>query len=339
VDITAATELVRRRAGEDVYARLFDSVATDEVLVVSGSLIEGIGNRRSDLDLFVISEERPRDVPVRMAFAGNSWVDIENVRPAAVDALVNKLESIDSKNPAQVLHLTHEQLGRYYRLAIGVAVKGSFHAQSAFSLGLFGAVLKAWAAVQAGAFAARAANAMRGGETSAAVRYASHAAHLCVEAALTDVGELYPSFKYAREKAIRAYGAASSEVAAITALLHPSGPQERYVAEVNEYVDATLAECFGPVDGRSVQVRPVEPLACDTRGSTPTLLARRSSYDLLPEDAAVVSALLSLPDLTDGAVGSDPPPGTWPAEAHRLVLRESLIDLGLLMIEGTGDDR
>lgn len=336
MDIDGAIALIRHRAGSDVTARLLASVATDEVLVVSGSLIEGLGNLRSDLDFFALSTSHPRDVPVRMAFAGDSWVDIEYVTPSAIDKLAGKLAAVDPKNIAQVLHLTHKELDRFYRLSIGVAVRGSADMSSRLPLDIFRALLKPWALVHAGAFAARASIALAYGDLTAAVLYASHAAHFCAEGALTDVGECYPSLKYTLEKAIRAYGADSPEVCATRSLLHPSGDLAHYVVAVTEHVDNTLAGCLSRVDSGESRAVPIAPLAYSTHFRTPAVLARKTAYDVLPEDTAVVGSLLSLPGLVSQAAapGQMPSGSTWRDEAHRLVLQEALIDAGLLTREG-----
>lgn len=329
MDIASAIDLIRLRAGEAVYVRLLDSIAADEVLLVSGSLIEGIGNSRSDLDLFVLSESRPLDLPVRMTFAGNSWLDIEYIRPRIVAALVDKLGRVDPKDAAQVAHLSERELDRYYRLAIGLVLKGSWNARPAFSLELFSVLVRSWAILHAAAFAARAVIALESGELTPAVRYASHAAHLCVEGQLAGAGQLYPAIKYTREKAIRAYGAGSDEVRDITALLYPARDPRRYVIKVNEYVEDALAGCFGAMDTADALPQPAESLAGTARLPIPVLLTRKNAYDVLPEDAATVGFLLRQPDLVCGAAGAGAA-SDWLAGAHRVVVRETLITLGLL---------
>lgn len=297
--------------------------------MVSGSLIEGLGNRRSDLDFFVLSERYPRDVPVRMAFAGDSWVDIEYVPPAAVGDLARRLGEIDPKNLAQVLQLTHKELDRYYRLAIGVTVKGANPFSRMLSLDVFQGLLEPWALLHAGAYAARAAIALGNGDPTAAVLYASHAAHLCVESALAKVGELYPSLKYTHEKAVRAYGAGSAEAGQVAVLLRPAHDLERYVVEVIEHVEGALAGCLSTSDSGDLPVAPVTPLAHHRHPAMTTLMTRKSAYDLVPEDTATVGALLGLPDLA--GYERAPVPYPWLADAHRLVLRVAMVDLGILV--------
>jgi len=334
MDVNSATELVHRRAGEEVTARLLASVGEGESLVVSGSLIEGLGNQRSDLDFFLLSNGYPRDVPVRMAFAGQSWIDIEYVTPGAVESLGARVGAIDPKDVVRVLHLSHKELDRYYRLAIGVTLEGPYRCERVLPLDTFRSLLKPWAIAHAGAFAARAVIALSGGDLTAAALHASQAAHFCLEGVLTDAGELYPSLKYTTEKAIRAYGADSAEARAAAALLHPSEDLTHYVTTVADQVDVALAGCLPAADS-SPPAQPVSPLACSTHFSIPTLLTRKTAFDILPEDTAVVADLLSPLDLAPFSACPPATLSTWQAGAHRLVVREALVDAGIM--NRTGD--
>ncbi|MGP3928801.1 hypothetical protein [Nonomuraea sp. KM88] len=330
MDDRTAIELICRKAGYDAWARLSDSIAEEEVLVVSGSLFEGIGNVRSDLDFFVVSDNRPRDVPVRMAFAGASWLDIEYVRARELEDLTRKLATTDPKAIAQVLRLSRPELDRYYRLAIGATVKGAYPTSVVFSLEAYRPVLRSWAILHAGAFSARATIALNSGDVTAATLYACYAAHLCTMGTLTDVGELYPSPKYTLEKAIRAFGPDSAEVATIAALLHPSVDPVRHVRAAVEHIDTVLAESLSGMNADDLVTEAAAPIEHDRRHYVSTLMTRKAAYDVLPEDTAAITALLPAlgPHEADGS--RKQAPSVWQAQAHRLVLREALIDAGLL---------
>jgi hypothetical protein len=339
VDVKSAIDLVRHRAGEHVLDRLLTSTSADEVLVVSGSLIEGLGNGRSDFDFFVLSDDRPLDVPVRMAFAGASWLDIEYVRPRVLKELAGKFDRADPKNVADVLGLSRAELDRYYRLTIAVPVKGAYELEDIFSLRIFGSVLKPWAIVQAGAFAARATIALANDEPTGATLYASYAAHLCVTGTLTDAGEFYPSLKYALEKAVRAYGPGAPEVAAIAELLQPTGDCRDYVRRVCAYVDEALDGCLSTLSDDGAAVEPAPQLACHAGLAVPTVVTRKAAYDLLPEDVATAGALLSIPELLEWRRSAWPDVGALQARAHRLVLQETLLRQRMLVPVGGPDEQ
>ncbi|MFI9842503.1 hypothetical protein ACIHFD_36090 [Nonomuraea sp. NPDC051941] len=334
MDARTAIDLIRRKAGNDAWAQLSASIAEDEALVVSGSLVEGIGNLRSDLDFFVLSEAHRPDVPVRMMFTGDSWLDIEYVEARTVRSLVHRIGTTDPQNSVEVLRISRPELDRYYRLAIGPTIKGTYSQESMFSLERFGAVLRSWAIIHAGAFSRRAAIALHHGDVTAAVLYAGHGAHLCAMGELTDVGELYPSPKYTFEKAARAYGRDSAEVKAFAVLLHPADDPEYYVRGVASHVDAVLAEFLPATHDDNMMAEPTHPIMYDSREHVSTLVTRKAAFDLLPEDTAAVAALL--PAANSQAPSPAPSQAReadatfWAAEAHRLVIRQALLDAGVL---------
>jgi hypothetical protein len=325
LDVDDAIVLIRRRAGQEVIDRLLGSVAGGEVLVVGGSLIEGLGNRRSDLDFFLVGDSHPRDVPVRMAFTGNSWIDVEYVPLASLHQLAEKVRAVDAKNLVDILQITHKELDRYYRLATGVVVKGDANVTRALPLDAFRSVVKPWALVHAGAFAARAATALAHDQLTAALRYASHAAHFLAQGTLVDVGECYPSLKYSLEKTIRAHGSTSARTHAMAQLLHPTGDLSRYVDSVVTEIRSGVAACLADSADDIEDPRPVEPLAISVQ-TVPVVLTRKSCYEVLPEDVDVVADLLALPGFAPAPSNRGDPC----VRAHRLVLREALADAGLL---------
>ena len=119
----------------------------------------------------------------------------------------------------------------------------------------------------------------------------------------------------------------------MAALLHPSGDLGRYVAAVTEHVGVALAECLSRSHSDDLPVTPATPLAYGTHLGMPIVMTRKAAYELLPEDAAVVADLLSLPGLAGAGGGNGPGEGAGQAAAHRLVLRQALVDLGLLVPE------
>ncbi|MBI2170218.1 MAG: hypothetical protein HYU28_12085, partial [Actinobacteria bacterium] len=85
---------------------------------ISGSIVDGLGNARSDLDLFVVAD-MPLESSVTIGTtAGGIQVDIESYRPSLLRALADKINGVALTGPA--LWDVHEtELDLYWRTAIG----------------------------------------------------------------------------------------------------------------------------------------------------------------------------------------------------------------------------
>ena len=77
----------------------------DDIVFLSGSLIEGLGNRLSDIDVFVVTD---RQLPGRMGQRADGFelnglmIDVQMVARAEVDALLDRLDSL----PATARHVS-----------------------------------------------------------------------------------------------------------------------------------------------------------------------------------------------------------------------------------------
>jgi predicted nucleotidyltransferase len=101
---------------------------TSSMVYVSGSLVEGLGNPMSDVDVYVLGDATPSgQVVIRKAafqisvqFAGQRRVDFEYWSIAAVDRIISRLDeiSIGSDFVAEKLEPIEELL--IHRLLLGV---------------------------------------------------------------------------------------------------------------------------------------------------------------------------------------------------------------------------
>jgi hypothetical protein len=104
----------------------------DEVRVstayVSGSLLDGFGNRGSDVDVFVITDEKPRsptvyadEFSITVDFAASRRIDYEYWSPRRVEALAEKQRSIDlSGDFSPVLQFAERSF--IHRIKIGAPI-------------------------------------------------------------------------------------------------------------------------------------------------------------------------------------------------------------------------
>jgi hypothetical protein len=98
-----------------------------EVLFLSGSLVENLGNRLSDVDAYVISERALAGQFGRRtnAFEFNGlMVDLQPVRKSEVDELVERLDSLPRQAPLVSRRFNFTEWQFLQRLSIGQALAG-----------------------------------------------------------------------------------------------------------------------------------------------------------------------------------------------------------------------
>lgn len=215
--------------------------------VVTGSLIEGLGNPNSDLDLYVISDD---DSPGRTTTIGireASYVDCEHIKLVSVEQL---RERVDTSGWVDVDGISLKDIDRYYRLTICVPVRVTPAAAKALA--------RFRKATAAEALARHAS--LRTFEQLAlsaylhSVRSEYEADLLLRDAALwwatsrlAGVGEAYASVKWFGEKAARHYGRGSAEVDELVGgYMRPAGDLEARIRELRATISmpAELVEAL-----------------------------------------------------------------------------------------------
>jgi hypothetical protein len=180
-------------------------------IVVSGSRIEGISNPVSDLDLYILAAEDPRDVAAPIIHMGPGfYTDAEIVTYAAIDALEESVH-VAASDSAALASLTRTDLDNYYRLSIAIPVFGEDAARerlSSLSKDCCSEVFASWCAVRAHAclgaideFAT-----MPSAEERTVYLTARLAFEWAIDSWLASHGEAFPSRKWRFEKLERLVG-------------------------------------------------------------------------------------------------------------------------------------
>jgi len=156
-------ELLQGRVSVDLYDLLSRSRATDEdVVVLSGTLLEGFGNLYSDLDLYVIGKELPikgPDAPITLVIredgcvrrinetledSANLLLDVQYYTFRELDTLARSLRTLyqESRQSTQIYRKTlhHEDEDLIHKLLTGTVLQDGtrqFDARATFDPGMF----------------------------------------------------------------------------------------------------------------------------------------------------------------------------------------------------------
>lgn len=156
-------ELLGGRVVVDPYELLGRSHATDQdVVVLSGTLLEGFGNFYSDLDLYVIADELPNkgpDTPAMLVIredgcvrrvnetledSANILLDVQYYTFRELDTLARSLRTLyqESRQSTQIYRKTlhHEDEDLIHKLLTGRVLQdgtGTFDARRIFDPGMF----------------------------------------------------------------------------------------------------------------------------------------------------------------------------------------------------------
>ena len=110
------------------------SEATDAGVFVSGSVIEGMGHRCSDIDVFVVGDARPRGehihreggAVISVHMLGSRRVDFEFWEHAQLEALAKKLDALDLRTVGEpgalvlARRMDEKELSLIHRVRTGV---------------------------------------------------------------------------------------------------------------------------------------------------------------------------------------------------------------------------
>jgi hypothetical protein len=186
-----------------------------DIAYVSGSRLAGLGNARSDLDLFVVYEDAARaKAAPRMFILDEFRVDMERYSLEAMHALARRINEVDVDDPAAVGALAHDNIDLYYRTSIGAAVHnaaGFADLVRAFESRRATEVYRAWSIARAATLLAEARALLGTPKRERAYLRARRALSAAVEAVGAAHGYGYPSTKWCFVKLADIYGHDAAE--------------------------------------------------------------------------------------------------------------------------------
>lgn len=201
-------EILRDRDRE-VIERLV--TGDHDIVYVSGSRVERIGNAHSDLDFFIVTPTEI-DLLQQPVFQRNYYIDCEYYSLHEMEALAEELNSVDRLGDCA--HISDDSIDLYYRTAIGIPVKQSdrFYAlQTRFNKSIAASVFGQLAANRSiRNFSEATVDLLLGDQLTALFR-SRCAAEWATNAFLARHGEAYPGTKWRFEKAERRFGLLSPE--------------------------------------------------------------------------------------------------------------------------------
>ncbi|WP_432103110.1 nucleotidyltransferase domain-containing protein [Streptomyces sp. bgisy091] len=196
----------------DEIRRVLGQLPAGVSCVATGSLIEGLGNPSSDIDLFVLPPEgTPAGNPVAIGIRQFRYVDCEYLAPAQVCLLADRFDETDARDPHT---LTARDFVRYYRLATAARLRVDDVTAALLdrcSVTRHTELFTPWSLGRAAHFLARARVAAALGESRQRIALLREAALWRATAVLAGAGEPYPSLKWVTTKATRRFGTRSPE--------------------------------------------------------------------------------------------------------------------------------
>jgi hypothetical protein len=218
--------------------------APEDVVFVSGSLVEGFGNENSDLDLFLVRHEGevtpdPRLVLSTVGFEG-AYVDYEVYNQANMAAVASRINETDVTDLRAVWETSLDRLDLYYRTAVAEPAHnpdGLRALQRQFDRDVAARLLQAWAGLRSVVRLQEARESLDAGFAPQALVAAQAAAAYATDSYLASQGEAYPNLKWRYEKIARRFGRDSDLYQRLWALKSPGA------RGVTAYLDDVAAFC------------------------------------------------------------------------------------------------
>jgi len=221
-----------------VETTIHDAIArwelhAEDVVLFNGSRVEGLGNLRSDVDLYVITPPGVRRaVPVHLDFQGYK-LNISLYSWDTMERLAAQINAVDAGDYAAVVALPRNNIDRYYRVPSSVVMHndaGAARLRQHFSLDHVVGLYQRWSGLQA-VRALDEAHTAAGSPVTAAL-HARRALAFALDSYLAAHGEAFPSPKWRFETLARCAGTADPLFRRAWALKSPGGPPpEGYVAQ------------------------------------------------------------------------------------------------------------
>jgi hypothetical protein len=231
--------------------RVVDRLPVGMSCVATGSLVEGLGNPNSDVDLYLLAEEGSAGHSPSIGLRRTHYVDCEQMTLGALDRLRTVVHGcVWSSLDAVGLR----GIDRYYRVSISIPIRVSERAAA-----VVGGFDKAVACAVFGRYASlRAYEAMARGACAVAVGSCHEAGLLLREASLWHAahqlaidGEGYPALKWTAEKAARKYGRDSARFQEVVDdCVRPNGTPASHLERLRRALDVP-AELYTMLGERS----------------------------------------------------------------------------------------
>jgi hypothetical protein len=216
----------------------------DDVVFVSGSIVEGFGNENSDLDLFLVRAGGEVTADPRLVLAtvglGETYIDYEVYNEANMAAVAAQINDTDVGDFRAVWSLPLSRIDLYYRTAIAECAynaKGLARLQGSFSRTVLAERLEAWTGLRCVHSLKQARELLDAGDGRHASVAAQNACGYAVDASMAREGEAYPNLKWRFEKVRRHFGVESELYERAWSLKAPGG------RGIPAYVEAVHAFC------------------------------------------------------------------------------------------------
>lgn len=210
---------------------------------VSGSILEGFGNRRSDYDVFVVREQEGSTSPTAEMLE-LTWIDFEFWNRSRWDSLISTVNSCNTTDVMSLSAIRQPTLIAYYRVLIGEPVwNGPMfeEARRAFSRSRLSEVYARWAGLRAYYQLFLSRMFLEAGASTRAISAGKLVAAWSLEAFLAEAGESYVGSKWRFEKLRRGFGEGSSQFAKAWSLKAPGDrTPEDYLDDVAAYCTAHI---------------------------------------------------------------------------------------------------
>lgn len=216
----------------------------EDVVFVSGSLVEGFGNENSDLDLFLVRKEGEATPDPRLVLATvgveGAYVDYEVYNQANMAAISAAINGTDVAGFRAVWETSLDRIDLYYRTAIAEPAynaPGLRLLQRDFDREVAARLLAVWAGLRSAVKLQEARGSLDAGHARPALVAAQAAAAYACDSYLASEGEAYPNLKWRFEKIQRRFGRDSALYRRMWALKAPG------TRGVTSYLDDVSAFC------------------------------------------------------------------------------------------------
>jgi hypothetical protein len=211
-------------------ARVVEEIISspDDIVFVSGSLVEGFGNENSDLDLFLVRAEGERTEDPRLVLSTvgveGAYVDYEVYNQANMAAIAARINGTAVDDLRSVWELPLDRIDLYYRTAVAQAAHNEPALkllQRDFDREVAARVLRVWTALRSAWKLNDARESLDEGLVQPALVSAQAAAAYAADSYLATQGEAYPNLKWRYEKIARRFGRDSALYRRLWALKSP----------------------------------------------------------------------------------------------------------------------
>jgi hypothetical protein len=237
------TSLSAQLPAERIAAEIITN--PEDIVFVSGSLVEGFGNENSDLDLFLVRQDGEATPDPRLVLATvgveGAYVDYEVYNLANMSVVSDHINKVDLSNFRAVWETPLDRIDLYYRTAVAQPVynaEGLARLQRNFDRDTSARLLQAWAGLRSVIRLQEARESVDAGQEAQALVSAQAAAAYAADSYLPSEGEAYANLKWRYEKIERRFGRDSTLYQRLWALKSP-GERDAgaYLEDVGTFCD------------------------------------------------------------------------------------------------------